>query len=250
MSILMPALQRVKKQAATVRCLAGTKQWGLIFSMYADENDGKFPRGQGSQGFWWIADLPEKDQSRIQNPLWFCPSAKEPIIDEYGNAIDSFNIFNAWGIYTRSNYSGLCADGISGSYGLNGYVLSTPPGGNFEGGRLTENNWRTPRVQGAALVPLFVESLRFDFWPLETDPPAEYEYEGWSGTNHMARCCINRHDGFINVLFCDFGARKVGLKELWTLKWHKNFNTAGMYTKAGGMNPSDWPEWIRKFPDY
>lgn len=248
MSILMPALRRVKKQAETVHCLASTKQWGLIFSLYCDEYDGKFPSGVGSQGFWWIRNLQHKDQSYKKNPLWFCPSAKKPIIDEYGNSIDSFNIFNAWGIYKDN--ANLNPDGIAGSYGLNGYVLSTPPGGNFEGGRQTANNWRTPRVAGAALIPLFMEALRFDFWPLESDPPAQYEFERWQGTNHMARCAINRHDGSLNVLFCDFSARKVGLKELWTLKWHRAYNTAGIYTKAGGMNPADWPDWIRKFPDY
>jgi len=247
MAILMPALRRVKKQAEAVACLAGTKQWGLIFSLYVDEYDGKFPRGQGSQGFWWIRDLPDRDQSYIQNPVWFCPSAKRPIVDKNGSTIDSFNIFNAWGIYKGNN---LNPDGIAGSYGLNGYTLSTPPGGNFEGGRQTANNWRTPRVQGAASIPLFIEALRFDFWPLETDPPAQYEFEGWQGTNHMARCCINRHDGFLNTLFCDFSARKVGLKELYTLKWHRQFNTSGPYTRAGGMNPSDWPEWIRKFSEH
>jgi hypothetical protein len=42
----------------------------------------------------------------------------------------------------------------------------------------------------------------------------------------------------------------VGLKELWTLKWHRSFNTAGPWTKAGGVSPEDWPEWIRPFKDY
>ena len=250
MAILMPALQRVKEQAASVKCLAGMRQWGLIFAMYTDENDGKFPRGQGSQGFWWLADLPAKDQSRIQNPLWFCPSAEKPIIDENGQRIDSFNIFNAWGIFTRSNFNGLCDDGVAGSYGINGYCLSTPPGGNFEGGRQTANNWRTPRIKGAGYVPLLVEALRFDLWPLETDPPAQYEFEGWSGGNHMARCCINRHNGFINTLFCDYSARKVGLKELWTLKWHRQFNTTNNWTIAGGVQSGDWPEWLRPYKDY
>jgi hypothetical protein len=50
--------------------------------------------------------------------------------------------------------------------------------------------------------------------------------------------------------FIDLSARRVGLKELWTLKWHRRFNTAGRWTKAGGVRPSDWPQWIRRFPDY
>jgi prepilin-type processing-associated H-X9-DG protein len=62
--------------------------------------------------------------------------------------------------------------------------------------------------------------------------------------------CINRHEGHVNALFFDWSVRKVGLKELWTLKWHRQFNTAGPWTKAGGVQPEDWPEWMRGFKDY
>jgi len=44
--------------------------------------------------------------------------------------------------------------------------------------------------------------------------------------------------------------RKVGLKELWTLKWSKYFDTSGPWTKAGGVAPEDWPAWMRGFKDY
>jgi prepilin-type processing-associated H-X9-DG protein len=63
-------------------------------------------------------------------------------------------------------------------------------------------------------------------------------------------CCINRHDGYVNGLFMDWSARKVGLKELWTLKWHKDFDTGGPWTTAGGVQPEDWPKWMRGFKDY
>ena len=61
---------------------------------------------------------------------------------------------------------------------------------------------------------------------------------------------MNRHDGGINGLFMDWSVRKVGLKELWTLKWHRNYNTANGWTIAGGVKPDDWPPWMRKFKDY
>ena len=47
MAVLMPALQRVKKQAQTVACQSNLKQWGLYFSMYTQDNDGHFQEG------WW-----------------------------------------------------------------------------------------------------------------------------------------------------------------------------------------------------
>ncbi len=37
----------------------------------------------------------------------------------------------------------------------------------------------------------------------------------------------------------------IRLKELWTLKWHPQFNTSGPWTEAGGVQSTDWPEWMR-----
>jgi hypothetical protein len=74
-------------------------------------------------------------------------------------------------------------------------------------------------------------------------------FEAWTNQD-MARCCINRHGGFVGCVFADASARKVGLKELWTLKWHKTFDTAGPWTLAGGVTASDWPDWIVRFKDY
>jgi prepilin-type processing-associated H-X9-DG protein len=66
----------------------------------------------------------------------------------------------------------------------------------------------------------------------------------------MNRVCVDRHNGALGALFCDWSVRTVGLKELWTLKWHKSFNTAGPFTKAGGMDAGSWPQWMRHYKDY
>jgi len=44
--------------------------------------------------------------------------------------------------------------------------------------------------------------------------------------------------------------REVGLKQLWTLKWHRQFDTAGPWTRAGGCTPEKWPPWMRGFEYY
>jgi prepilin-type processing-associated H-X9-DG protein len=66
----------------------------------------------------------------------------------------------------------------------------------------------------------------------------------------MKMLCLNRHNGQTNVTFVDFSTRTVGLKELWTLKWNRQFDTTGAWTKAGGVQPEDWPEWMKSFRDY
>jgi hypothetical protein len=68
--------------------------------------------------------------------------------------------------------------------------------------------------------------------------------------NSMWPFVMNRHVGHTNGLFRDWSVRKVGVKELWTLKWHRRFDTAGPWTRAGGVRPDDWPEWMRRFKDY
>jgi len=250
MAILMPALRRVKEQGKMITCLGNLRQWNLIASMYTEENDGKFwDSDAGSPAYWFIVHMEERYQSRIKNKLWFCPSGTKPVFTENGTLIPTFNIFNAWGIFTRRDHSGICRDGIAGSYGINGYCLIPRTATTYESSVSVENGWKTAGGRGANNVPWFVEALRFDLWPLPTDVPVANEFAAWS-SNLMGRCAINRHQGFVNAGFMDWSARKVGLKELWTLKWHKQFDTSGPYTKAGGMQADNWPEWMRRFKDY
>jgi len=42
----------------------------------------------------------------------------------------------------------------------------------------------------------------------------------------MRRVCTSRHTGEVNILFMDWSTRKVRLKELWRLKWHRTFTPA------------------------
>jgi prepilin-type N-terminal cleavage/methylation domain-containing protein len=246
MAILMPALKRVREQARTIGCMTNLKQWALVCTMYAQDNNSKLWSGIGEKGWYWPWQLEERLKDWKQNKTWFCPTAKKPIIDENGVTAATLNVFHAWGIY-KNSYEGYEAgpNGMAGSYGLNAHFLTRPL--TSETRRATA--WRTINVPQPNNVPLFIDALRFDLWPYENNTPAEYEFAAWTD-NDMARCCINRHDGFIGCAFADGSARKAGLKELWTLKWHKKFNTAGSQTQAGGVQPGDWPEWIRPLKDY
>lgn len=255
MSILMPALTRVKKQARTVACRANLKQWNLFFSMFTQDNNGYFEAGWNKAGthddHWFNALRP---LYKNDHKVMCCPTAVKPIIDEYGVEVTELNIFNAWGRYTlERNGQGYAPgpEGDLGSYGVNGWV-ENPPAGTatvYEGFDPT-NDWRTPNVKGANGVPLLMDALRFNVFPLQTDAPAQNPYQAWQSTVHMQRICIDRHDGATNMAFLDWSVRKVDLKELWTLKWHKTYNTAGAWTTAGGVLPSDWPEWMRRYRDY
>jgi hypothetical protein len=66
----------------------------------------------------------------------------------------------------------------------------------------------------------------------------------------MKDFCIDRHDAAVNAMFQNWSVRRVGLKDLWTLKWSRSFNVGGHWTRAGGVKPEDWPQWMRSFKDY
>jgi prepilin-type N-terminal cleavage/methylation domain-containing protein len=257
MSILMPAMSKVRDQARAVACMANLRQWNFVFNAYINENDGKFLSGTNERGYYWPWQLPTAQQDWKTNPIWFCPTATKPLVSEAGVRTQRPSIYTAWGITHESpsiTYLGrtytLNPNGANGSFGLNGYMLGIPKTGSYEGGVPAGDGYRDLySVKNANEVPVFLDALRFDFWPLHTSPPAANEYEMWTG-NNMARVCINRHRGFVSSSFMDWSARKVGLKELYKLKWHRGFDTNGPWTLAGGVRDVDWPEWIRPFKDY
>jgi prepilin-type N-terminal cleavage/methylation domain-containing protein len=249
MGILMPALRRVREQARMNSCMANLRQWSFVFTMYSGDNDGKFFSGiDGTPGYWWTRQLTPELQDWKRNKTWFCPTAIKPIILEDGSNAQTFNIYNAWGIFTGAEEG---KNGTSGSYGLNGYLINTKAA-TFEGGVPVRDGHRLySMVKNANNVPVMMDALRFDLWPQESDAPADNEEAAWSG-NNMGRCCINRHGGFISACFADNSARKVGLKELYVLDWYPKWNIAGPYTIAGGVSSRTdaWPDWIRRYNDY
>jgi prepilin-type N-terminal cleavage/methylation domain-containing protein len=85
MSILLPAMQRVKKQAKTVGCLTQLKKWSLFFSMYTEDYDGKFMEGyngvagtmpDGSDDNRWVKAMGE--YHKWDSGITCCPNATKP----------------------------------------------------------------------------------------------------------------------------------------------------------------------------
>ncbi len=241
MAILVPTLQRVRKQAKAVGCQSNLKQWGLIFSMYANENDTRFPGWVESVEPWPQVLKALWPYHRDTNDLFLCPMAMKTRSEGLNSSDWCLgSTFSAWSL--RSGAGRLRLDC---SYGLN--IWAQCVRGSEAGGSRDSRYWQTVPAKGAANVPLLLDSVLW--WACrstETKPPA-YE-DVWADSS--LPCCMNRHEGFVCGIFMDWSIRKVGLKELWSLKWHRQYNTAGTWTKAGGVRPEDWPQWMRRFKDY
>ena len=224
MALLFPALCRARKQARAVTCQSQLHQWALIFTVYAHDND--------NASFmpipWWSGYEGETPG------LVLCPSATKPLPGDPVGWGDAFHAYARSRSYVRPWMSDLAFN--LGSYGLNEWIGADDPG------------WRTHHIRAAAHVPLMSDSACLTAKPEHHCPPPQHE--GYDPECMMSRLCINRHHSGINMLFMDFSVRKVGLKELWTLKWHEGYDTAGPWTRAGGVTPGDWPAWMRKFKDY
>jgi hypothetical protein len=140
-------------------------------------------------------------------------------------------------------------DGFFTSYGINNWLYD--PAGAMLWGYEAENHWKTILVKGTDNIPLFLDCFYLGGHPLSTNTPPEFNGQTQNaGSICMRRFCFDRHDGPTNMVFLNLAVRKVGLKELWVLKWHRQYNTADAWTKAGGVNPEDWPEWLRRYKDY
>jgi prepilin-type processing-associated H-X9-DG protein len=100
-------------------------------------------------------------------------------------------------------------------------------------------------VKGRGAVPVLFDARGYSAsLPDEKTPPSR-DPDGIGRHPSM-----NRHQGTINGLFLDWSVASIGLKHLWTLKWRLDFNTKGPWTKAGGVQAEDWPQWMRGLKDY
>jgi prepilin-type N-terminal cleavage/methylation domain-containing protein/prepilin-type processing-associated H-X9-DG protein len=286
MAILMPALQRVRNQARVAVCQSNLKQWGTLWAMSVDDNDGYFP-GSGpddklpddwrerpwdwgwgwhwgpgwSWGYW--GGYGDRGWYQETKGIRLCPMAAKPAYPNGGGweYEAAGGTFLAWGRFLSKNQwpSGTPGswEASCGSYGMN-IIYSNYWSDVNDGPYPYPDAWRTPHVKGAGNIPLQLDStIPWGWWwgwgwredgpdPPECDAIPTEKVRG----NYLNPHCINRHNRGINSLFMDWSVRKVGLKELWTLKWHKEFNTHNRWTKAGGVQSEEWPEWMRHFKDY
>jgi len=238
MSILMPALNKAKQLAKSAIGMSKLWEWGQVMHMYTEDNENLFMTDLG-HGSTSLLGRPELKEYYQDDELLLCPMAVKTY--EQG----ARNPFAAWQDDDTDDPIG----NPPCSYGINTWILSNASA-NYQ---TDDRMWKTPLVKGAYRIPMVQDCAGFQNaspWP--HDEPPEYDGQFISGTseNEMRYVCLNRHSEKINCVYMDYHVRSVDLKQLWTLKWNRKFDTAGPWTRAGGVQPEDWPEWMRHMKDY
>ncbi|MBN1765380.1 MAG: type II secretion system protein [Sedimentisphaerales bacterium] len=240
-SILMPALTRARQQAKAVMCLTYLKQWGTMYLMYGEDNKDSFPTGWNGGTMWMVDLLPYYEGS---DDIRLCPSAIQFLHEVTNNEPGTFT---AWGKYGNPGYYGGWTpiwgiEGQYGSYGVNGWChnpLSIGVAGTYNTpAEASPLYWRKMNQNRGNEIPVMGGCMWDGTQPFESDQPPVFKGEQLEGSG-MSTFCLDRHNGGPNMLFMDNTVRKVGLKELWSLRWHKQWVTQN---KA-------WPDWMDVYPD-
>ena len=223
MSILLPALSYVRKQARSGACQSNMRQLSLAMSLYTlDYDDRTMPFSHQPGEYWFhqlapyltAKDYKDNPEEHIEGVMkvTFCPMAKRQDRSEqsfYGSAYSSWRFM-----------------GGEGSYGLNLWLLPDDP---IYGPGLPAGNYYRKYSDANSRAPLLGDSVWVGSWPFNTDMvPEDLSGEvGYPGYPHgkgyfMGRFCVDRHKKAINIGFVDSHIERVQLVELWILKWHQH----------------------------
>lgn len=241
---LKPAFERYlgPKYPVKPTCMSNLKQFGIFYVMYCEDNNGTFSTGLAGKTDRddWLVSL--KPYYKVEKSLLLCPEAKLPRTD--GNSYGGPN--NSYQVTMDTEDMGQTT--IASSYGLNCWLYNPPSDSNIATSHAAENFWRTRGYTNASQIPFLGDSMWTGSYPepdgVAGQPPSINGQ--WDGIDsEMKHFSIDRHDSAINIVFMDGHVEKVGLKKLWKLKWHQNFDTSGPWTQSGVK----WPEWMKKLKD-
>jgi prepilin-type N-terminal cleavage/methylation domain-containing protein len=224
LSIIMPALKKVKEVARDLVCRNNIRQMTMGFVLYAQANNGKTMRFVHTAGKYWIHEIAlylgddylaagTASGEKMVMEVAFCPKTKRPTNITAGMLAGSST--EAWGWMNTS-----------GSYGLNLWLLPpSPSGDDAYGGGWPEDKFysRLSEASGGS-TPVMGDSVWVGGWPDSLDVPPEYVDRGELAHAHgyfMGRFCIDRHKKAINLGYVDSHVEKVDLEKLWLKKWHK-----------------------------
>ncbi|MEN6385902.1 MAG: type II secretion system protein [Phycisphaerales bacterium] len=259
LALLLPALSNAKKQAVRVICVSNEKQWALGYEMYTNAYNGKFPTepypadSKGLKPGCWINAIPKYIATNPDKSadIYLCPAAKQPY-----NKGGKWP-FAAWGGRQTPALWGYDKEWPYFSYGENGWTRSVdfPNAKDWE----KKSMWRSKlTITSPSTVPVFGDcafpvSNDPRYTPRNLPPSASSEdmnpLNSLNTSNNMNRFFINRHDLSVNLLMADWSVKRIGLKKLLKLRWHRTWELT-MSTATPRYESIIWPGWVKNARDY
>jgi hypothetical protein len=246
-----------RKHAKDIVCRSNLHQLYLAMCEFTNDNNGSFWTGYDWTNMvnsrWWVPAL--KDYYGEMDEIRLCPTTKTRYAEDgvtpgpgWGKEPFAAWGYNSWldAISRNQGYENC----HFGSYADNGWIEDRPD--HLTDPAIQAKFWRNiNKISKADTVPFLLDAQWIDCWPepYHEPPPAENTMWGTS-SGQFDRIVQNRHEQAENCAFIDGTVRNVGLKELWTLKWHRLYNTEGPWTLAGGATPASWPAWMQDMEAY
>ena len=227
LSIMLPSLRAAKKLAQAVVCKSNLKQWGLCYSLYMNDWGGSFP-------IWDPPNHSYMESLRNYyddiNEMRTCPSAKK-VSSLNPTGLEPLSFFGSTLSAWQADPAAAWLDdedwGI-GSYTENGWIRDSK---NIEAMIDTSKEWvKLSSVKATSQVPLLLDGR----WPdshVESDLPRQpnpqkettfYNIGNWST---IATYMMRRHKDGINGVMADMSVIHIKAEDLWSYKWHKQFET-------------------------
>ncbi|MBX3733072.1 MAG: type II secretion system protein [Verrucomicrobiae bacterium] len=241
--MLLPGLAKAKEKANAAACLSNLRQWGIEWAIYSADNRDKLPSGIVDGGWArgaWFNALQRQVGARKQ--LLTCPVAVKPRPLPNGGRGSE-----AYGGIRYSYEMGIAEFSAEerASYGANLWMYNAE---DDIQGRLREWHWGSFNVSGdTTQIPLMGDSMwrgggphyasRIAYSP--SDRPGEYSNTEGYASYEMQHFTLPRHNRRTQFAFFDGSARNVRLRQLWELKWHREWDTEAYKTQV------NFPAWLR-----
>lgn len=237
LAILMPALTKAKIIAKGTVCQTQAKQWGLAWTLYANDHDFNTIDHNASM-FWFYKIAPylsdrnfatEGGYTEGAMKIMHCPSTKR-----WGaGASDDFS----WGSYGSADKmwrfkqsQGTGSDGTytEGSYTANAWMLSTTSATNSEKyfRKMTRARSDTPLLSDGGYLrarPTTNDALKSSM--LIDLKGAGLGDDGFRMSHSIERLILDRHNMASCVSFADGHAERIKLTKMWSLNWHLGFES-------------------------
>lgn len=222
LSIVMPSLQAVKKKAQEVMCKSNQHQWALCYQLYANDWDGQFPKYLGGTlSVSYMESL--RDYYDDVNKMRTCPVAKKPsTLNPTGLQPLSFfgSTYSSWQVDPTAVWLADDDWGV-GSFTENSWIRGSDyPAWN-------DKEWVSfASIKSLSAVPLLLDGRWHDAHVESIVPasaPTEVDFYNINNWSTMRTFMMRRHGDGINAAMADMSSIHIASEDLWTLKWHSQF---------------------------